>query len=329
MDNEFFPVMLTVVFATHNGARTLPGVLDAYRQLIAPEGGWKLIVVDNASTDRSREIITSYQDRLPLTYLHEEKLGKNAALNTAIPHIDGDLVVFTDDDVFPRPEWLVCIRAASDVQPSFSLFGGVILPRWEIPAPDWIMEWVALEPVFGLTSPGLTEGPTTPDTIWGGNMAVRADVFKRGFRFDASIGPRGAKYAQGSETEFVRRLGQHKYASWHVHNAEVEHFIRDFQMHKSWILARAIRFGRGMYRLNHANHSIPPVLWFGAPRYLFRQLLGQAVQILKCMLSFDGKVFFHALWKFNCCRGYIIEARNMQKEQAAVSSTSTVNRSQN
>ena len=124
---------MTVLFATHNGARTLPGVLDAYCRLIDPEGGWKLIVVDNASTDRSREIITSYLDRLPITYLYEGKLGKNAALNTAIAHIDGDLVVFTDDDVFPRPGWLVCMRSAADAHPSITIFGGVILPRWETP----------------------------------------------------------------------------------------------------------------------------------------------------------------------------------------------------
>lgn len=310
--------MMTVLFATHNGARTLPGVLDAYCRLIDPEGGWKLIVVDNTSTDRSREIITSYLDRLPLTYLYEGKLGKNAALNTAIAHIDGDLVVFTDDDVFPRPGWLVCMRVIADAQPSYSVFGGVVLPRWEIPPPDLIMEGVPLDVVFALSSPALTEGPTTPERIFGGNMAVRANVFKSGFRFDVSIGPRGTKYAMGSETEFVRRLAQHGYAAWHVHTAEVEHFIRDFQMQKSWILSRAIRSGRGQYRLNHPDHSLRMISWFGVPRYLFRKIIEQAFQMLKCMLSFDEECFFRARWKFNRYRGNIMEARNLHKERTGL-----------
>jgi len=317
--------MMTVVFATHNGARTLPGVLDAYCQITVPEGGWKLIVVDNASMDRSREIITSYQDRLPLIYHHEEKPGKNAALNAVVDHFEGDLVVFTDDDIFPRPEWLVCMRIAADSQPSYTIFGGVILPRWEIPAPDWIREWVPLDVVFGLTNPELSGGPTAPGRVFGGNMAVRADVFRRGFRFDVSIGPRGANYAQGSEAEFVRRLGQQSYTAWHVHNAEVEHFIRQFQMQKSWILGRAIRFGRGQYRLNHATHSISTVRWFGAPRYLFRQLLEQTATMLKYMLCFDQERFFHARWMLNYYRGYIIEARNLHKERVTLSSTTLLN----
>ena len=43
--------MLTVLIATRNGAATLPRVLASYTQLEPPTGGWKLVVVDNGSTD--------------------------------------------------------------------------------------------------------------------------------------------------------------------------------------------------------------------------------------------------------------------------------------
>jgi glucosyl-dolichyl phosphate glucuronosyltransferase len=130
--------MITVIFATRNGMRTIPAVLESYLRLEVPRGGWKLVVVDNASTDRSREAIESFQDRLPLTSLSEKTPGKNAALNAAIAHIEGDLVVLTDDDAFPRPDWLVCMRAAADDQAAYSVFGGVVVPRWENTPPDWI-----------------------------------------------------------------------------------------------------------------------------------------------------------------------------------------------
>jgi len=42
--------MLTVTLSTHNGAETLPTTLEAFTRLDEPEGGWKLIVVDNART---------------------------------------------------------------------------------------------------------------------------------------------------------------------------------------------------------------------------------------------------------------------------------------
>lgn len=309
--------MLTVVFATRNGMRTLPDVLGAYCQLETPEGGWKLIVVDNASTDRSREIITSFQERLPLTYLYEEKPGKNAALNTAVAHIEGDLVVLTDDDVFPRSGWLACMRTAADTLPGYSVFGGVVLPRWEVSPPDWITKWVPPGPVFTLTPASLEEGPMDAVLVFGPNMAVRTEIFNRGFRLDATIGPQGANYAMGSETEFVTRLAQHGYAAWHVRDAVVEHFIRDSQMHRSWILRRAIRFGRGHYRMTHTDQRSGTPTWFGIPRHLFKQMLVQGALVSKGLLFFHDETIFRARWKFNVLRGQVIEAHNLRCQPAS------------
>lgn len=305
--------MLTVILATRNGARTLPGVLEAYCGLQAPIGGWKFVVVDNRSVDQSRAIIESYLDRLPLTYLFEETPGKNAALNAALAYIAGDLVVFTDDDAFPNRDWLVCLRNAADAQPSYDIFGGAVLPRWETTPADWILKWVPAGPVFALTSPFLLDGPTIPLRIFGPNMAVRTKVFEDGFRFDSSIGPRGKDYAMGSETEFVMRLAQHGHAAWHVHNATVEHFIRNFQMQKSWIFDRAVRLGRGHYRMTRSDLPQSVVTWAGVPRFLFRHMLSQAVELAAALLSFDEEKLFRARWKFNVIRGQMVEAYNLHK----------------
>jgi L-malate glycosyltransferase len=311
--------MLTVVFATRNGMRTLPIVLDGYLRLQPPAGGWKLIVVDNGSTDRSQEIITSFHDRLPLTYLSEEKLGKNMALNAALTHVEGDLVVLTDDDTIPLPNWLVSMRSAADAQPTCAIFGGVILPRWEITPPDWVVKWVPWEPAFALTSPSLQEGPLEPHWVTGANMAVRADVFDKGFRFDPTIGPQGANYAMGSETEFVRRLVRHGYAAWHVRNAKVEHIIRDFQMTSSWILRRAIRLGRGVYRIGRMDRRADMPTWLGVPRHLFREILEQTALVLKGLLTFRGETVFRARWQLNVLRGKVIEAYSSRGEAAKTS----------
>jgi L-malate glycosyltransferase len=306
--------MLTVIFATRNGMRTLPSVLDAYLALEVPDGGWKLVVVDNSSTDRSRECISSFQDRLPLTYLYEETLGKNVALNAAVAHIEGDLVVLTDDDVFPRPDWLVRMRSVANNQPAYSIFGGVVLPRWEINPPDWVINWVPAEPVFTLTPPSLREGSIDHHFVVGPNMAVRASVFSDGFRFDPTIGPQGANYAMGSETEFVKRLGRHGFAAWHAPDAKVEHFIRDYQMTSSWILRRAIRFGRGLYRLGLMEGPAAITTWLGIPRHLFRDILVQTAQLLKGFLTLNLETIFRARWELNVLRGQLIEAHNARDD---------------
>ncbi|HEV7596302.1 MAG TPA: glycosyltransferase [Gemmatimonadaceae bacterium] len=315
--------MLTVIFATHNGACTLPAVLAAYCRLEIPSGGWKLIVVDNASADATREIVSSFCDRLPITYLYEEQPGKNAALNSSLAHIEGDLVFLTDDDVFPGPDWLVRMKAAADTHPEFSIFGGVVLPRWEVAPPKWIVDWVPLGPVFTLTAASTPDGPVAPECVYGPNMVIRSEIFRRGYRFDATIGPRGKSYAMGSETEFVVRLTRLGHSAWHVRDAEVEHYIREFQMRRPWILRRAIRFGRGQYRVHQVEQRVDMATVGGIPGHLFNQILLQGWLVLKGLVCLDHEKAFRARWEFNVVWGQVVEARNLCGTRTAVPTRST------
>ena len=60
---------LTVFFATRNRAHAIPRVLEAFTGLTAPEGGWKLVVVDSGSSDTTMEVLQGFASRLPLTIL--------------------------------------------------------------------------------------------------------------------------------------------------------------------------------------------------------------------------------------------------------------------
>lgn len=309
--------MLTVLFSTRNGAAILSAVLTSYTELQSPTGGWKLVVADNGSVDRSRTIIDSFRGRLPLHCFSEPQPGKNAALNTGLRYVEGDLVVLTDDDVFPRSDWLSQLRSAADAQRNYSVFGGRILPRWEVPPPQWLLTRVPAGPTFTLTDESLTEGPTGAHNVFGPNMAVRTSVFEGGARFSTSIGPRGREYAMGSETEFVRRLLRQGYQAWHVRDAVVEHFIRKTQMSQRWILERAARFGRGQYRLSLVGQPPQIRTWRGVPRYLYRQLADQVALVLKAACGFDREGLFRARWNLNYIRGQIVEAGVIHRDAAS------------
>ncbi len=306
--------MLSVLLATRNGAPTLPAVLEAFTRLQQPSTGWKLIIVDNGSTDQTREIVVSFQTKLPLTYRSECSPGKNAALNSGLADLEGDLAVFTDDDVFPRPDWLIRLRAAADEHRPYSMFGGVILPRWESAAPAWL-HWMPAGPVFTLTDPELKEGPTDPGNLFGPNMAIRTEVFWDGTRFDNSIGPRGTNYAMGSESELVERLGRQGHRAWHTNEAVVEHFIRDYQLTKSWVMERAVRFGRGQLRLLKAEDPAAVPHWLGVPPPVFPRMIKRVLRMTKGWLMSDEQELFLAHWEFNYLWGHVIEARDLRRQQ--------------
>jgi GT2 family glycosyltransferase len=311
--------MLTVLFATYNRSKLLPDVLNAFCGLAHPPGGWKLVIVDNGSTDNTREVIDSFNERLPVTYVFEPLPGKNAALNSGLSYLEGNLVVLTDDDVFPYPDWLVQMRTAADTHPECSVFGGRIIPRWESSPNPWILAWVPLSPVFSISNPVASEGPAGCDKIYGPNMAVRAEVFGADCRFDEQIGPKGSSYPMGSESEFINRLLRSGCLGWYCTGAVVEHFVPRSHLQRTWILGRAVRYGRGMYRLTMMQRGTVGVPLLGIPRHIFRGMLEEQIRILMALLTFNREKCFQARWRFNFLLGEAIEARNIRVEGAVPS----------
>jgi glycosyltransferase involved in cell wall biosynthesis len=307
--------MLSVLMATYNRATKLAVVLDAYLRLDPPPGGWHLFIVDNGSTDETKQVVASFRERLPLTYLFEPRRGKNMALNSTLPKVQGDLIVFTDDDAPPKLDWLTQLRSSADAHPEFSIFGGVTLPEWEAPPEDWILSWAPLIPAYAITSPDLKEGPTTYHNVYGLNMAIRRDVFNAGYRFDETIGPRGKDYPMGSETEILQRLTQAGHQAWHCENAIVRHMIDKSQMSEKWVMRRAGRFGRGQFRLEGKLPAEPFRIWFGIPRYLVRTIGTQALRVAWTTLKRDARARFEARWELNFAIGMATEARLMRQTE--------------
>ena len=306
--------MLTVLLATRNRCAILRKVLDSFCQLQAPPSGWKLLIVDNGSSDETPQVIASFEKRLPLESVTEQRPGKNIALNTALARIEGDLTVLTDDDVFPREDWLMQLSNAAETHRDFSIFGGAIVPHWETPPPPWI-RWADKGAAFAITDTAWQDGPISANCIWGPNMALRSELLRSGVCFDTSIGPKGAHYAQGGDTEMTRRLESLGYHAWHVRGAVVEHFIRKEQMDKSWVLRRAIRHGRGEFRLCQTDELVSGKQLLGSPRYLYRKLYREARDMTMSWLMRRQADQFQSHWRFNFVRGQIQEARALSKER--------------
>jgi GT2 family glycosyltransferase len=303
--------MITVLIATHNGARTLGEVLDAYCRLDSPNGDWKLIIVDNGSTDNSKDIIASFGSRLPLTYIFEPRLGKSAALNTGLLSVAGDLVVMTDDDALPKPDWLVQMRLAADSQRSFSMFGGAIVAHWEMPPEDWILKWEGS--ILAITDPAWEEGPIAAPRLYGPNLAVRSEVIEAGYRFDTSLGPVGRHYRMGEDTDFVQTLAKAGFRAWHCKRAVVAHMIRKDQMKREWVLRRAIPTGRVEYRREMRDDPSAPTLLLGIPRYMIAEILKQATRFAHARLTQDADTAFSERWRLHYLVGRAIEGRVLHR----------------
>jgi glycosyltransferase involved in cell wall biosynthesis len=286
-------------------------------QLQIPQGGWKLVAVDNGSTDETNELLRTYSDRLPITILEHAQRGKNRALNAALHHIEGQLAVFTDDDVIPAYDWLIELEAAAATRKDYSIFGGRILPYWTQEPPSWLSQTVPMGIVYAITPQSVTEGPVPPKFVWGANMAVRPEVFDSGFAFDETVGPASGQYRMGSETEFTGRMCSIGYQCWHVSRAQVQHIIMSRQLTVKWIGGRAYRFGRSKFWIDVEQRSDradavesvkrPPKV-FGLPRWYYRAAAESGLRWLASLVRRNEAWHTRATWDFAYWRGYFCEA---------------------
>lgn len=245
--------MMSVLLATHNGADTIERTLKAMSQLDAPEGGWKLVIVNNASTDATGALVRKWRDRLPLEYLVEPKLGKARAINKALDRAEGDLIVMTDDDVLPDKDWLVELRRMADAFPQCAVFGGAIVPEFDDSPPPWPMPRPWLTVLYAQT-PEHEEGEIEPRDVSGPNMAIRKSVYDAGHRFDESflVGKYGL---MGDDSEFVRRLSQHGYKVGFAPHARVRHIVGKEQTSWRWMLYRFFRHGRFQFMFGESEQN--------------------------------------------------------------------------
>ena len=247
--------MITVVFATRDRAESVNRMLESLVALEVPEGGWKLVVVDNGSRDATLSVLQRYANALPVTVLSEPLAGKNRALNKAIVHLEGDLTVLTDDDIIPDHDWLVRLQEAAALHPDASVFAGTVLPLWPGRLPPFVSEKVVDYSVLYAQNKQPT-GWCKPEVVFGPNMAVRTSVFRDGFTFTEDVGPNNAQraYVMGGDTDFAAKLHAAGHRAWFVAEARVHHMVRPDQLTESWILRRYYLYGLDAHR----NEGVRP-----------------------------------------------------------------------
>ncbi|MEX1251723.1 MAG: glycosyltransferase [Hyphomonas sp.] len=281
---------MIVILSTLNGESRLCSMLEEMLSVRLP-AGTKFHVVDNGSEDGTLELLAAYAEKLPLVIYNQPVRGKNHCLNLVLASISDtldpeEMVVLTDDDILPCPEWLEELEAAGKAHPDCDVLGGRILPHWPSRGAGQLGP---LQRYFGVlfSITSTQEGPIRCDAAWGPNMAVRGRVFKAGYRFDPHFGPNGQMvYPMGSETELMERLDAAGYCAWFAERACVRHIIRAAQLDTINIIQRAFRhgYGVGRRRQRHRGFTRLASLQFNAMRALMlvhlRRLVSPPHQML-------------------------------------------------
>lgn len=262
----------TIAICTWNRADLLTRTLESFTSLDVPAGAsWEVLVVNNRCTDNTDAVIASFEGRLPIRRLFEEKAGQSAARNCAIQAFRGAKLIFTDDDVEPRQDWIVRLLETFVLHGADVVYGRSV-PIWLAGQPTWF------GPAFTGQFALLDYGPkvfvaTDPiHQFYGLNMAfTRAAVAAAG-RYREELGYVGQGGGGGDDTDMFLRCLESQLKIVYQPEAVVGHMIPPDRSTKTRQRQLAWRGGRSNYRLAVERHGSTP-RWLGVPRFMFRVAL--------------------------------------------------------
>ena len=107
--------MISVIIPGYNVKGYIHECLQALGQQTVPREAYEIIYVDDASTDDSLQVVGQF-DGVRLLALPENR-GQATARNLGLEHAQGEIILFTDADCVPAPDWIeAMLRPFQDPQ---------------------------------------------------------------------------------------------------------------------------------------------------------------------------------------------------------------------
>jgi glycosyltransferase involved in cell wall biosynthesis len=121
----YLPIV-SVIVPIYNAESTLAACINSLLGLDYPKENLELILVNNASTDRTADVLNRYSREIEILY--EEKKGPAVTRNKGLLNARGYVVAFTDSDCVVDKDWLrqIVIPLQDD---SIGIVGGKILAK--------------------------------------------------------------------------------------------------------------------------------------------------------------------------------------------------------
>jgi len=266
---------LDVIVPTYNREDLLPSALNSLFAADIPPGlSVTVTVVDNNSTDGTRQVIESFQKQYGdrIRYCFERQQGRSHALNAGIAATSGDLIGVIDDDEEIDRNWFTTAYEIFKNR-DLDFIGGPYVPRWSVSPPDWLPREYG--GVVGWVDGGDKEvayDSNYPGILMGGNAVFRRAILSKVGPYSTWLGRTDKGLLTGEDEELYGRLLAHGAKGVYLPNLIIYHHIPAERVTKSyfrrWCFWRGVSLG-----LLHRTRRLPVAYLFGIPRWQYRNAL--------------------------------------------------------
>lgn len=99
-----FPMKFSILVPAYNEEQPISSCLNSLTSLTY--GDREIIVIDDASTDRTTQVVERFLDKGVILVRREKNGGRAAALNSGLQRATGDVIITTDADTVVPSDWL-------------------------------------------------------------------------------------------------------------------------------------------------------------------------------------------------------------------------------
>jgi glycosyltransferase involved in cell wall biosynthesis len=198
-DQRALPAM-TVALPTRDRPDDVARCLASLSQVRYP--AWSLLVIDQSTTDATRQIVDQYTARLPaVRYRHMDQTGLSRSRNLALREAEGEILAFIDDDCTVGPTWLEDVAAAFSRHPDVPLIFGQVRAIPHDPKQSYVLS-------YEVSAPRILRGRLASlrvDGMMGASMYLRRAACRRVGPFDVHAGV-GAEFVVEDRDYVYRHL---------------------------------------------------------------------------------------------------------------------------
>jgi glycosyltransferase involved in cell wall biosynthesis len=206
---------ISIIIPTFNRASFLLDSLNSIGRVVSPSEPVEIIIVDNGSSDRTREVWKQVSERFSRhhwRYFFDDMPGLLTGRHRGAKEAKGGILAYLDDDTVLVPTWLESLKEAFS-HPDVVALGGPSSPVFESNPPRWLRDfWTEIDDGrqcvwLSLIECGNEMKPIDPLNIFGLNFSIRRKTLKDYGGFHPDCIPKPLQRYQGDgETGLAMKM---------------------------------------------------------------------------------------------------------------------------
>ncbi len=175
---SYFP-FVSIIIPTFNRVHLLSKTVNSFLLQNYPNNKYEIILSNNNSTDSTQQLIDEYCSRNNIVRsIPESRQGVHYARNSAAKIAQGDILYFTDDDMFADPGLIREITKVFEIDPKIGTATGKIIARFDAPPPAWVKKHL-INRYLSLTDEDMPDEVIVSenDMVFSCHQAVKREVF--------------------------------------------------------------------------------------------------------------------------------------------------------